>query len=199
MDSGEADPEVEAEVPVSSLAFGAAARAALVAVDSVDLEDEFLTRACVIQCVPAFLRGLYRSSMRSVLIEADRAREASDTVAPLPGLEVVPHLASLVAPPRGGNIPKCRLLQRFSDFAAGRLSHLLEESRLSLLILLFVLLCCCCVCNLLLLVRLVVCAFPVVAFFFVFACTVFVKRNLLIQRIKNKMATQKCMTTTTSS
>ena len=74
-------PEVEAEVPVSSLAFGAAARAVLVAMDSVDLEDEFLTRVCVIQCVPAFLRGLYRASMRFVLIEEDRAREASDTVA----------------------------------------------------------------------------------------------------------------------
>ena len=39
-DSGEGDPEDEAEVQVSSLAFGAAARAALVALDSVDLEDE---------------------------------------------------------------------------------------------------------------------------------------------------------------
>ena len=61
---------------------------------------------------PAFLRGLYRASMRFVLIEADRAREASDTVAPLPSLEVVLNLASFVASPvpRGGNIPKCRLL-----------------------------------------------------------------------------------------
>ena len=108
LDSGEADPEVEAEVPVSSLAFGAAARAALVAMDSVDFEDEFLTRACVIQCVPAFLRGLYRASMRFVLIEADRAREASDTVALSRAWKlflILPRLL-LHRPPRGGNIPK---------------------------------------------------------------------------------------------
>ena len=49
LDLGEGDPEVEAEVPVSSLAFAAAAPAVLVALDSVDLEDEFLTRACVMQ------------------------------------------------------------------------------------------------------------------------------------------------------
>ena len=42
---------------------------------NVDLEDEFLSRAaCEMQCVPAFLRGLYRASMRLVLIEADNAR-----------------------------------------------------------------------------------------------------------------------------
>ena len=45
VDSGEVDPEVEAEVPVSSLAFGATARAVLVGLDSVDLEGEFFTRA----------------------------------------------------------------------------------------------------------------------------------------------------------
>ena len=131
LDSGEEDPEVEVEVPVSSLAFGAATRAALVAMDRVDLEDEFLTRACVIQCVPAFLRGLYRASMRFVLIEADRARKTSDTVTLSRAWKlflILPRLL-LHRPPRGGNIPKCRLLQRFSDFAAGQWLHLLEESR----------------------------------------------------------------------
>ena len=127
LDSGEANPEIEVEVPVFSLAFAAAARAALVAMDSVDLEDEFLTRASVIQCVPAFLRCLYRASM----IEANKAREASDTVAFSRAWKlflILPRLL-LHRPPRSGNIPKCKLLQRFSDFAAGRWSYLMEESR----------------------------------------------------------------------
>ena len=32
-------------------------------------------------------------------------------------------------PPRGGLIPKDQLQERFSDFAAGRFAHLLEQSR----------------------------------------------------------------------
>ena len=131
VDSGEGCPEVEKEIQVSSLVFGAAARAALVGLDSVDLEGEFLTRACVMKGLPAFLRGLYRASMRFVLSEADRARDAGDAAATSRAWKLFLLLPCLLLhrPPRGGNVPKCQLMERFSDFAGGRWFHLLEQSR----------------------------------------------------------------------
>ena len=117
VDSGDADLEIEVEVPVSSLSFGAPAWAALVGLDNVELKDEFLIRACAMQFPPAFLRGLFRASMRFALNETDRARDASDAVALSQAWKLFLLLPRLLLhrPPRGGNIPKCRLLERFSD------------------------------------------------------------------------------------
>ena len=69
--------------------------------------------------------------MRFVLSEADRARDAGDAVAIARVWKLFLLLARLLLhrPPRGGNVPKCQLLQRFSDFAGGRWFHLLEQSR----------------------------------------------------------------------
>ena len=50
------------------------------ACDDVDLESEFLDRACVMKSPPIFLRGMYRCAMRFVLTEADRCREVGDQV-----------------------------------------------------------------------------------------------------------------------
>ena len=82
-------------VPFSSLTFGPAARAALVGLDSVDLEDLFLTEACMMKCPPAFLRAFYRASMRFALSEENRARD----VMPSPsGLDAL-FFSLFIAPP----------------------------------------------------------------------------------------------------
>ena len=70
------DVSLEAEdVFEAPLSFGAAARAAMERLDDVDLESEFLDRACVLKSPPNFLRGMYRCAMRFALTEADRCRE----------------------------------------------------------------------------------------------------------------------------
>ena len=78
VDSGDGCPEVDEEIPVFYVGFGAAAQTALVGLDNVDLEDEFLTKARVMKCFPASLRGVCKASMKFVLSEADRARDAGD-------------------------------------------------------------------------------------------------------------------------
>ena len=80
---------------------------------------------------PAFLKGAYRSAMRFALEEADAARERGHNIT----LErawklflLLPRLL-LQRPPRGGNVPKCRLQERFAAFAAGQWDVFLEGSR----------------------------------------------------------------------
>ena len=64
----EEDSLVEEELTQSAaLVFGVGARAALHELDEVELEAEFITRACVMKFPPVFLRGQYRSAMRFAL------------------------------------------------------------------------------------------------------------------------------------
>ena len=121
--SGEEDSPVEDEVTQSpALVFGAGARAALQVLDEVELEAEFITRACVMKFLLVFLRGKYRSAMRFALQEAQRAREQRDEVGSTRAWKLFLLLPRLLLhkPPRGGLIPKCQLQERFADFAAGR-------------------------------------------------------------------------------
>ena len=80
---------------------------------------------------PAFLKGQYRAAMRFAVVEADRARAASDDRAATRAWKLfllLPRLL-LYKPPRGGQIPKSRLIERFADFAEGRWAHLFLKSR----------------------------------------------------------------------
>ena len=130
--SGEEDSPVEEDVALSSvLVFGAGARAAFRELDEVELDAEFITRACVMKSPPVFLRGQYRSAMRFALLEAQRAREQHDEVGSTRAWKLfllLPRLL-LYRPHRGGLIPKGQLQERFADFAAGRWAHLLLRSR----------------------------------------------------------------------
>ena len=121
---------VEEDMPIVDLTFGAAARAALQGLDDVDLEAEFCTRACVMKSPPAFLRGHCRSAMRFALRESDLAWDRNDPVGATRACKLfllLPRL--LLRPARGGNIPKCRLKDRFSAFAAGQWGGFLHQSR----------------------------------------------------------------------
>ena len=123
------DVSLEAEdVSEAPLSFGAAARAAME--DNVDLESEFLDRACVLKSPPNFLRGMYRCAMRFALTEVDRCREGGDQVGLTRAWKMFMLLPRILLqrPPWGGQIPKSQLKERFLD-SAGRWVDLLCQSR----------------------------------------------------------------------
>ena len=104
-----------------------AIRAVLMWLDEVDLEAEFSRRAAVLKTVPQFLRGPYRSAMRLAMEEAHQGNEQRRER----GWKVfllLPRLL-LYRPPRGGNVHKGKLAQRFDDFFQGRWRDLLAASR----------------------------------------------------------------------
>ena len=106
-------------------------REAFASLDSVNVEEDFVTRACVMKSPPRFLQGAYRSAMRIALSEADRARDARDTTGQVRAWKLfllLPRIL-LFRPPRGVFVQKSRLFEPFQLFSAGRWVALLEASR----------------------------------------------------------------------
>ena len=68
--------------------------------------------------------------MRVALREADRARDSRDIVGQTRAWKLFLLLPRLLLhrPPRGGLVPKSRLLERFSLFATGHWAELLDHS-----------------------------------------------------------------------
>ena len=106
-------------------------REAFASLDLVNVEEDFVTRACVMKSPPRFLQGAFRSALRIALSEADRARDTRDTTCQVRAWKLFllfPRIL-LFRPPRGGLVEKSRLLERFQLFSAGRWVALLEASR----------------------------------------------------------------------
>ena len=81
--------------------------------------------------IPKFLRGPIRSALRLALREITESQE--DHARSTRGwklLMLLPRML-LFRLPRGGNVSKQKLNQRFDDFARGRWASLLEASRSS--------------------------------------------------------------------
>ena len=96
-------------------------------VQAVVMEEEFDERACVMKSVPRFLRGPYRIAMRVALEEIE---SVDDTRREL-GWKLFLLLPRLLLhrSPRGGTIPRSKLLKRFDLFNRGEWICLLEASR----------------------------------------------------------------------
>ena len=92
----------------------------------LDLSIVFSRRAAVMKTIPNFLRGSYRSAMRVAMEEALHPLQARRTL----GWKLFLLLTRMLLhrPPRGGNIPKSKLAQRFDDFSGGSWARLLEAS-----------------------------------------------------------------------
>ena len=120
--------EVEDAEQAAPLVFGVAAQRALSSLDDLDLESEFITRTCVMKSVRVFLKGIYRSVMRFVLIEADRARDGGRCVGSLPRMEMVLFSSSKVAVP-SSTWSRSPVFERVSCFASSQWSVLLKRSR----------------------------------------------------------------------
>ena len=86
----------------------------------------FSRKAVVMKTIPKFLRGFYRNAMRVGMEEAFHPFEARRTK----GWKLFLLLSRMLLhrPPRGGNIPKSKLAQRFDDFSGGSWARLLEAS-----------------------------------------------------------------------
>ena len=90
-------------------------RAAFVFLDTIDLRTTFARRASVMKSIPHWLKGPFRNALKLAMEEAIR-----------PGVLhqergwklflLIPRLL-LHRPPRGGLVPKSKLVQRFDDFA----------------------------------------------------------------------------------
>ena len=99
--SGEEDSPVEKEVTQSpAIVFGKGGRAALRELDEVELEAEFITRACVMMFPLFFLRGQYRSAMRFALQEAQASPRRIDSEGPVAGTVHRFCCGSMGPPPR---------------------------------------------------------------------------------------------------
>ena len=78
-----------------------------------------------------FLKGAYRSAMRSALDEADTVRARGHHVGLSRAWKLFMLLPRLLLHklPRGGFVLKSHLRERFADFAPGRWERLLDASR----------------------------------------------------------------------
>ena len=75
------DPEgIVQDHMIGEMRINPAFRRGLESMDHVDLRVIFSLRACVMKCVPAFMKGSYRNAMRLTLREADRARSEADVL-----------------------------------------------------------------------------------------------------------------------
>ena len=125
-------PTVEAEVvaPVEEVTISPVLRDAFRYLDIVDVSNIFQRRASVMRSPPKFLCGAFRPAVRVALQEIVRGAERVDERAQCRGWKLfllLPRML-LFRPPRGGNIPKQRLVDRFTAFSQGDSELLLRES-----------------------------------------------------------------------
>ena len=102
-------------------------RAAFVFLDTIDLRTTFARRASVMKSIPQWLKGPFRNALKMAMEEAIR-----------PGVLhqergwklflLIPRLL-LHRPPRGGLVPKSKLVQRFDDFARGYWEKLFQSEK----------------------------------------------------------------------
>ena len=122
------EEEDDEEVPFR-LPGVATLRAAFASLDVVNLTEEFDQRASVLKTVPHFLRGLYRIAMR-VLQEIEEGNRGMEPVREERGWKLFLLLPRMMLhrPPRGGLIPRSKLIHRFELFVSGRWTELLVAS-----------------------------------------------------------------------
>ena len=116
----EGEPEVfseeeeDEEVPFRLLGV-TTLRAAFARLDVVYLTEEFDQRASVMKTVPPFLKGPYRIAMRGALQEIGEGSRGIEFVREERGWKLFLLLPRMMLhrPPRGGLIPRSKLIHRF--------------------------------------------------------------------------------------
>ena len=88
---------------------------------SVDLESLFAKRACLMTAVPRFMKGAYRSAMRTALAEIDEGRSHHAILRASCGWKLLLLLPRLLLHRsfRGGKIPKAQLQRQMEAFSRG--------------------------------------------------------------------------------
>ena len=122
---------LEPEVIVDDIVVGGAVREPIRGLDALDISAIFSRRASVMRSPPPkFLSGTFRSAMRVALHEIVTRAERHDESVQCRGWKLFMLLRRLLLfrPPRGGNISKQQLLERFSAFSHGEWDQLLMQS-----------------------------------------------------------------------
>ena len=96
----------------------------------MNLTEEFEERASVMKSVPRFLRGPYRTAMRVALEEIREGGRRDDVTRQERGWKLFLLLPRMLLhrSPRGGLIPRAKLLDRFEMFIRGRWIDILTAS-----------------------------------------------------------------------
>ena len=115
---------LELDVRARNVAIGMAS------LDEFHLPEIFKHRARVMRSVPLFLKGAFRGAMRVAFEEAQFARDTNDATRNSRAWKLFmlfPRML-LSRPPRGGQVPKKQLEERFSMFSAGQWAELIRGS-----------------------------------------------------------------------
>ena len=124
-------PATEPEREANQVEVGPRIRKAFRSLDEVDVAHLFRIRAVVMKSPPKFVRGAYCAAMRIALQEIVEGSEAHNEDRQCRGWKLfllLPRML-LFRPPRGGLIPKNRLLERLAMFATGQWTELFILSR----------------------------------------------------------------------
>ena len=115
---------VELDVRARNVAIGMAS------LDEFDLPELFKHRARVMRTVPLFLKGAFRGALRVAFEEAQCARDTNDDARNSRAWKLFMLLPRMLLsrPPRGGQVPKRQLEERFSMFSAGQWAELVRNS-----------------------------------------------------------------------
>ena len=98
--------------------------------DEFHLPEIFKHRARVMRTVPLFLKGAFRGALRVAFEEAQCARDTNDDARNSRAWKLFMLLPRMLLsrPPRGGQVPKKQLEERFSMFSAGQWAELIRAS-----------------------------------------------------------------------
>ena len=123
------EEEEDDEVPFR-LPGVATLRVAFASLDVVNLTEEFDQPASVLKTFPHFLKGPYRIAMRVALQEIEEGSRGVEPVREERGWKLFLLLPRMMLhrPPRGGLIPRSKLIHRFELFVSGRWTELLAAS-----------------------------------------------------------------------
>ena len=115
---------VELDVRARSVAIGMAS------LDELHVPDIFKERARVMRTVPLFLKGAFRGALRVAFEEAQCARDNNDNARNCRAWKLFMLLPRMLLsrPPRGGQVPKKLLEERFQMFSVGRWAELVRAS-----------------------------------------------------------------------
>ena len=134
-DISEFDEEAEEVEPLSAAPVELNLRARSVAIGMASLDEFhvleiFKSRARVVRTVPLFLKGAFRGALRVAFEEAQCARDNNDDVRNCRAWKLFMLLPRMLLsrPPRGGQVPKKLLEERFQMFSVGRWAELVRAS-----------------------------------------------------------------------
>ena len=122
----------QVEVPVGEMVAPvrpsvASQRAGFVFLDHWDLGETFAQRGCLMRSVPRFLWGSFRVAMKVALEEIIAGVSRRSEIQQVRGWKLLLLLPRMLLhrPPRGGQIGKSKLIERFDKFAARQWQDLL--------------------------------------------------------------------------